>query len=107
MRCVQRGNICILDHECFPRPGPRLIEAVEMMAALFRNNLPMEQDRSRLYAKWSKGALKYECRTKMSKDRNDSGNDDATLPQLITVLQSHLRGFTPVLGTDPISISMQ
>jgi len=80
MRCVQRGHVYIFDHGCFSRSGPRLIEGVEMMAALFRNILPMEQDRSRLYEKWSKDALKYECRTEMKEDCNENCNDNDVSP---------------------------
>jgi len=62
LRSVQQGEVYIFDHGCFSRPGPRLIEGVEMMAALFRNIPPPAPVVSR-YKKWSREALKYQCCT--------------------------------------------
>merc|ERR1712238_123031 len=64
LRCVQNGEVYIIDHGCFSRPGPRIVEGVEMMAALFRNILPPKVAKSTFYSKWAKVALKYQCQTK-------------------------------------------
>jgi len=60
LRCVQKGSMYIIDHGLFSRPGPRLVEGVEMMAALFRNILPPSPS---ILKKWEEEILKYECST--------------------------------------------
>jgi len=74
LRCVQQGNIYIIDHGCFARPGPRLIEGVEMMAALFRGVLPPSPS---YYSRWKGQALKYQCCA--SSDRVNSISHCTTL----------------------------
>ena len=34
LRCVKGGDVYILDHAKFSRPGPRLVDDTEMLAAL-------------------------------------------------------------------------
>jgi len=61
LRCVQKGDVYIMDHGCFSRPGPRLVEGIEMMrAAFFCDILPLESDHFRLSAKWMKDVLKHQ-----------------------------------------------
>lgn len=85
LRCVQKGNVYIMDHGCFTRPGPRLVEGVEMMAALFRGvSAPSLSD----YTKWKKEALKYQCCT-----ADDS--EDLSVSHCTTELAAR---FTPCFG---------
>jgi len=60
LRCVQKGLVYVVDHEYFARPGPRIVEGVEMMATLFRNISPPSQC---ILDEWKSKALKYECST--------------------------------------------
>jgi cobyrinic acid a,c-diamide synthase len=61
LRCVQKGNVYIIDHSLFSRPGPRLVEGIEMMATLFRRITPPSPS---ILKKWDKEILKYDCSTK-------------------------------------------
>ena len=61
LRCVQKGCVYIIDHGLFSRPGPRLVEGIEMMATLFRCIPPPSPS---ILKKWDKQILKYDCSTK-------------------------------------------
>jgi len=88
LRSVQQGEVYIFDHGCFSRPGPRLVEGVEMMAALFRNIPPLVPSLLK-YRKWSREALKYQCCT-------DGGDEDNTsVSHCTTELSSR---FSPCFG---------
>ena len=57
LRCVQRGEVYVLDHSLFSRPAPRLVDGVEMLAALLQG-WKVDDARSK---EWSSLAYKYEC----------------------------------------------
>ena len=61
LRCVQRGDVYVLDHSIFSRPGPRLIDGIEMLAALLKG-CKVDDDRTK---EWTSLAYKYECRVDM------------------------------------------
>lgn len=44
LRCVQQGDVYLIHHGKFSRPGPRLIDAVEMLAALLYNTVNVTTD---------------------------------------------------------------
>jgi len=57
LRCVQIGEVYIIDHNRFSRPGPRLVSGVEMLASLLRGippSLGAEKE-------WENEILKYDC----------------------------------------------
>ncbi len=60
LRCVQKGDVYIIDHCLFSRPGPRLVEGVELLATLFRKILTPS---SPCLDAWGKIVLKYDCST--------------------------------------------
>ena len=57
LRCVRHGDVYVLDHGRFSRPGPRLVSGVEMLATLFRG-IPAPPGAKE---EWAKEAFKYEC----------------------------------------------
>jgi len=57
LRCVQIGEVYIIDHNRFSRPGPRLVSGVEMLASLLRGiPPPLEAEKE-----WENEILKYDC----------------------------------------------
>ena len=59
LKCVQIGEVYIIDHSRFSRPGPRLVDGVELLAHLLCGIEPYNP----YYAKkeWAGDVLKYEC----------------------------------------------
>lgn len=55
LRCVRTGQVYVLDHGFFSRPGPRLVEGVELLASLLHGIPPPEG------AQWQELVYKYEC----------------------------------------------
>lgn len=59
LRCVRNGDVYVLDHSKFSRPGPRLVDGVELLATLLCGiTAPDHVDTAR---DWKDDALKYEC----------------------------------------------
>ena len=57
LRCVQNGDIYIISHCRFSRPGPRLVSGVEMLASLIRGITPPPGAEK----EWASEVLKYSC----------------------------------------------
>jgi len=57
LRCVQNGDVYIIDHNRFSRPGPRLVSGVEMLASLLRG-IPLPSGAEK---EWSSEILKLKC----------------------------------------------
>ena len=60
LRCVQNGNVYVIDHGKFSRPGPRLVDAVELLATLLRGVEPPSHVHD-INQVWKGEALKYTC----------------------------------------------
>jgi cobyrinic acid a,c-diamide synthase len=71
LRCVQQGDVYIIDHNRFSRPGPRLVSGVEMLATLLRK-IPPPPGAGK---EWANEVLKYECSIE---DNNDIGISHCT-----------------------------
>jgi cobyrinic acid a,c-diamide synthase len=57
LRCVRYGNVYVIDHGMFSRPGPRLVDGAEMLATLLLGVAPPDHvDTAKYY-----DAFKYEC----------------------------------------------
>ena len=83
LRCVQTGDVYVLDHSKFSRPGPRLVDGAEMLAVLLRDvNFDVDVTRQ-----WEGEAFKYEC------DTSNRGGD--TLSHCTTELAMR---FKPCFG---------
>jgi len=59
LRCVQNGDVFVIDHGKFSRPGPRLVDAVEMLATLLCGISP--PDHVNVGDEWKDEVFKYEC----------------------------------------------
>eukprot|EP01138_Halocafeteria_seosinensis_P010700 gb/GECG01010927.1/.p1 GENE.gb/GECG01010927.1/~~gb/GECG01010927.1/.p1 ORF type:complete len:1297 (+),score=152.79 gb/GECG01010927.1/:1-3891(+) len=55
---VQNGDVYIVDHDKFSRPGPRVVEGIEMLASLLRGTAIPEHIDTR---SWSEQALKLKA----------------------------------------------
>ena len=55
LRCVQNGDVYIIDHNRFSRPGPRLVSGIEMLATLLRGIPPPTGAQN----EWVNEVLKY------------------------------------------------
>lgn len=60
LRCVRNGDVYVIDHSKFSRPGPRLVDGVELLATLLCGVTP--PDHVDATQDWKSDALKYECR---------------------------------------------
>ncbi len=59
LRCVRDGNVYVMDHSKFSRPGPRLVDAIEMLATILCGIDPPQH--TNVETDWKGLVYKYEC----------------------------------------------
>ena len=71
LRCVQIGEVYVIDHGLFARPGPRLVEGVELLATVLRG---ISAPSSESAEAWKDNVFKYQCQS----NDNDSASHCTT-----------------------------
>jgi len=74
LRCVRGGEVYVLDHGKFSRPGPRLIEGVEMLATLLRGVPAPASVEENDYDLWKDEAYKYQCSVDITSTNDEDNN---------------------------------
>lgn len=93
LRCVQNGCVYVLDHKLFSRPGPRLIDGCELLAALLRG---VEFDAGTT-KQWEGIAFKYQCSGDTSNTSTTHHCTKATMNELLEKETCRFR-FNPCFG---------
>ena len=117
LRCVQNGDVYVIDHGKFSRPGPRLVDAVEMLATLLCGVPPPEH--LDVDNEWKDEVFKYErcvgmvehCMTELSTRfrpcYGQNGDSVASNGMSSAISDMYLPGYLNRIKVTPCSIPNQ